>query len=210
MKTARMTALMRQLAMSLDHLEQIGLMHRDLKPENVLLCAHSSRLALADFGSAKFVEPGRPSTTYICTRFYRAPELILDRSLYSSSVDIWAFGCVLAEFAHGAPLFTGDTQVDVMSSIIRVRGMVTVDDIAHMPTHVFETIDDLAGVGTGCVCRPWSRVFTRRVRDRRVNASYGASYESVLDGCLQWNPSSRLTAHGLSRHTAWSPPLQAA
>jgi glycogen synthase kinase 3 beta len=205
MKAARMTVLMRQLALALAHLEQIGLMHRDLKPENVLLCVHSDRLALADFGSAKFVEPGKPNTTYMCTRFYRAPELILDRSIYSCSVDIWAFGCVLAELAHGAPLFTGDTQVEVMSSIIRVRGMVTVDDIAHMPTHAPESIGDLAGIGTGCVGRPWSRVFTRRVRDRRVNTSYGASYESALDGCLQWNPASRLSASDLSRHPAWCP-----
>jgi serine/threonine protein kinase len=201
MKTCRMTALMVQLARALDHLERIGLMHRDLKPENLLVDLPANRLVLADFGSAKFVERGQPNVTYVCTRFYRAPELILGRCAYGTSVDVWSFGCVLAELAFGGPLFTGDTQVDVMSRIIRIRGMVTVDDIAHMPTHRPEPID-LSGVGC-TAAKPWSRVFARRVGLRRVNTSYGEVYEQVLDACLQWNPSSRISAHDLSRHRAW-------
>ena len=157
MKAQRMTVLMEQLARALDHLERIGLMHRDVKPENVLVDVLANRLVLADFGSAKFVEHGAPSVTYVCTRFYRAPELILDRGVYGTSVDVWAFGCVLAEVAYGGPLFTGDTQVEVLSRIIRIRGMVTVDDIAHMPTHRPETID-LSGVGCTAAARPWSKV----------------------------------------------------
>ena len=149
-------------------------------------------------------EARSPSVTYICTRFYRAPELILGRSLYSTSVDIWAFGCILGEFAKGRPLFTGDTATDVLASIMRTRGMVTMNDIAHMPTHHPETIH-LEGVGMGVGVKPWSKVFTQRIRNRRIGTSYGECYESALDGCLQWNPSSRLSAAALGRHALFQP-----
>jgi len=180
MKTSRMTSMVGQLASALRHLEKLGLMHRDLKPENVLVDVQTNRLVLCDFGSAKFVERDcilnsgsgsgstKPSATYVCTRFYRSPELILGRDLYSTSVDIWSFGCIVAEFAYGGPLFTGDTQVEVMSRIIRIRGMVTADDIAHMPTSVPEPPSalnlDALGVGVQQIAaRPWSKVFARRV-----------------------------------------------
>jgi serine/threonine protein kinase len=253
MRTGRMTALAAQLARALGHLERIGLMHRDVKPDNVLVDLHTNRLALCDFGSAKFLGPAGPTSagptsagakflghagptsagptsagvTYVCTRNYRAPELILGRDMYSTSVDVWAFGCILGEFAYGRPLFGGDTQVDVLASIIRARGMVTADDIAHMPTSQLEEIDSDSDVGlaglsgltallgpTGLKAlaglsgpKPWSKVFTRRAGPlapmRRVNASYGEFYERVLDACLQWNPSSRTSAHDLCRDPAW-------
>jgi serine/threonine protein kinase len=206
MKTGRMTSMVGQLASALGHLEKMGLMHRDLKPENVLVDVRTSRVVLCDFGSAKFVErdcdlnPGS-GATYVCTRFYRSPELILGRDQYSTSVDIWSFGCIVAEFAYGGPLFTGDTQVEVLSRIIRIRGMVTVDDIAHMPTSIPEPISalslDCLGVGVQQIAKPWSKVFTRRVKGRRVSTSYGAWYEEMLDACLQWSPARRVSARDL-------------
>lgn len=203
MKQCRMNAMMGQLASALDHLEQIKLMHRDLKPDNILVNVDTNRLVLADFGSAKFVEEGQPNVTYVCTRFYRAPCLILGRDIYSTSVDIWSFGCVLAEFAYGSPLFRGDTQIDVMARIIKIRGMVTLDDIAHMPTHCPETIE-MDGIGLKCNVMPWSKVFTKRIGDKRVNTSYGENYEHILDDCLQWNPLNRISAYDLSRNLAFA------
>jgi serine/threonine protein kinase len=202
MKTDRMKNLMFQLSRALEYLEQIQLMHRDLKPDNILLSANANELRLADFGSAKFVEQSKSNTTYVCTRFYRAPCLILDRNMYSTSVDIWSFGCILGEFAYGRPLFTGDTQVDVMARIIRIRGMLTVDDIAGMPTNFPETID-MVGIGTLSTAKPWCKVFTRKLKDKIVNTSYGEKYEQVLDCCLKWNPLSRISAHDLCTHSCW-------
>ena len=203
MKQCRMNAMMGQLTSALDHLEQIKLMHRDLKPDNILVNVDTNRLVLADFGSAKFVEEGQPNVTYVCTRFYRAPCLILGRDIYSTSVDIWSFGCVLAEFAYGSPLFRGDTQIDVMARIIKIRGMVTLDDIAHMPTHCPETIE-MDGIGLRCNTTPWSKVFTKRLGDKRINTSYGENYEHILDDCLQWNPLNRISAYDLSRNLAFA------
>lgn len=198
LKTDKMYDLMWQLACALEFLEKIQLMHRDLKPDNILVNVNTNRLVLADFGSAKFVKEGQPNTTYVCTRFYRAPCLILGRDMYSTSIDIWSFGCILAEFAYGGPLFTGDNQIDVMSRIIRIRGMVTVDDIAHMPTHCSENID-LAGIGKISECKPWIKIFSRKIGNKRINTSYGKFYEEILNDCLQWNPSSRISALNLAK-----------
>ena len=195
MKMCLMNELMLQLACALEHLEKIRLMHRDIKPDNILVNVHANRLVLADFGSAKFVEHGQSHATYMCTRFYRAPCLILDRNMYSTSIDIWSFGCVLAEFAYGEPLFTGSTPTNVLSKIIRIRGMVTVDDIAYMPTSHPKNID----VGQVCVSKPWYKVFTRHINDKRINTSYGNKYEEILDACLQWNPLKRISACNLVR-----------
>lgn len=202
MKTDRMKRLMMQLASALDYLEQIQLMHRDLKPDNILLNANANELKLADFGSAKFVEKDKSNITYVCTRFYRAPCLILNRNMYSTSIDIWSFGCILGEFAYGKPLFTGDTQVDVMARIIRIRGMLTVDDIAGMQTNHPEAID-IEGIGLRCIPKPWSKVFTLKLKDKLVNTSYGEKYEHVLDACLKWNPLCRISAHDLYKHEYW-------
>jgi serine/threonine protein kinase len=198
LKIDKMYNMMWQLACALEFLEKIQLMHRDLKPDNILVNVNTNRLVLADFGSAKFVKEGQPNTTYVCTRFYRAPCLILGRDMYSTSIDIWSFGCILAEFAYGGPLFTGDNQIDVMTRIIRIRGMVTVDDIAHMPTHFSENID-LAGIGKISECKPWIKVFSRKNGNKRINTSYGEFYEEILNDCLQWNPSSRISAYKLQK-----------
>ena len=68
-------------------------------------------LKIADFGSAKRLGAQLPSTTYISSRWYRAPELILGRDLYTVSVDMWGFGCMLAEAAMGSPIFQGDDNI---------------------------------------------------------------------------------------------------
>ena len=90
-----------------------------------------------------------------------------------------------------------------MARIIRVRGMVTVDDIAHMPTQTNEPIETL-GLAASVEPKPWSKVFTRRVGTRRVNTSYGELYERALDACLQWNPDARISANELARSQAWA------
>lgn len=53
-------------------------------------------------------------TDYVATRWYRAPELLLNSKDYSYPVDIWAFGCLLFELLTGTPLFPGDTDFNTL------------------------------------------------------------------------------------------------
>ena len=96
--------------MSLTHL----LPRSDLKPENILLSnATSGEIKLIDFGSACF--ENRTVYSYIQSRFYRSPEVVLG-STYNVSIDMWSLGCVAAELFLGLPLFPGASEHDLMVS----------------------------------------------------------------------------------------------
>lgn len=81
-----------------------------------LFCLDSSLTA----HSAKQLVRGEPNVSYICSRYYRAPELIFGATDYTSNIDIWSAGCVLAELLLGQPIFPGDSGVDQLVEIIKV------------------------------------------------------------------------------------------
>lgn len=81
-----------QLARALAHIHGLGICHRDIKPQNLLLDPETHVLKLCDFGSAKFLVKGEPNVSYICSRYYRAPELIFGSTNYTTAIDIWSEG----------------------------------------------------------------------------------------------------------------------
>jgi dual specificity tyrosine-phosphorylation-regulated kinase 2/3/4 len=92
-----------------------------LKPENILLKqANKSGIKLIDFGSSCF--SNEKIYTYIQSRFYRAPEVMLAIP-YSAAIDMWSFGCILAELATGFPIFPGESESEQMALIIELIGM---------------------------------------------------------------------------------------
>ncbi|AFZ80627.1 protein kinase domain-containing protein [Theileria equi strain WA] len=98
---------LRNVAIGINEMHSRGLVHRDLKPDNILIDNENNpkEVKICDFGSSKrivragkyFDEPRNFSTPYICSRWYRAPELLLGSISYGSSVDNWSFGCICAE-----------------------------------------------------------------------------------------------------------------
>ncbi|RAL40915.1 hypothetical protein DM860_008613 [Cuscuta australis] len=94
-----------QIFRSLAYIHGIGVCHRDIKPQNLLVNPHTHQLKLCDFGSAKVLVKGEPNISYICSRYYRAPELIFGATEYTSAIDIWSVGCVLAELLLGQVLY---------------------------------------------------------------------------------------------------------
>lgn len=100
---------MRQILKGMAYVHAKGICHRDLKPENILR-NKDGVVKICDFGSAKVLSPNGLNTPYIVSRYYRAPELILACSDYSNAIDIWAIGCILAEFLTKRPIFPGKTE----------------------------------------------------------------------------------------------------
>lgn len=64
--------------------------------------------------------PKEPNISYICSRYYRAPELIFGATDYTTAIDMWSVGCVMAELLLGQPLFPGESGVDQLVEIIKV------------------------------------------------------------------------------------------
>ncbi|VDL89324.1 unnamed protein product [Schistocephalus solidus] len=102
--------------------------------------------------STKVLVPGEPNVSYICSRYYRAPELIFGATQYTVRIDMWSAGCVIGELLLGRPLFPGDSGVDQLVEIIKVLGTPTLEQVKEMnPQYskfVFPSIK-------GC---PWEKV----------------------------------------------------
>ena len=125
-----------QMFRALAYLNGIGISHRDIKPQNILLNPINSSLKICDFGSAKKLVKGEPNIAYICSRYYRAPELIFGATEYTTDIDTWSIGCVIAELFKGEPLFAGDSAVDQLVEIIKILGTPTIEQIKKMnPEH---------------------------------------------------------------------------
>ena len=111
-----------QMIIALKHVHSSGLIHCDLKPENVLFKAENkSSIKLIDFGSS--CEKNNKIYTYIQSRFYRAPEVILDAG-YTEKIDIWSMGCILFELHKGVPIFQGANEQDQLRKIVEVIGNI--------------------------------------------------------------------------------------
>lgn len=123
---------MYQLFRSLAYIHSKGICHRDIKPQNLLLDPSTGVLKLCDFGSAKVLIQGEPNVSYICSRYYRAPELIFGAVNYTCQIDVWSAGCVFAELLLGQPIFPGESGVDQLVEIIKVLGTPSHEQIRDM------------------------------------------------------------------------------
>jgi len=121
-----------QIARALLYINAVGICHRDIKPQNLLIDPTTHVLVICDFGSAKKLIKGEPNVSYICSRYYRAPELIFGCTDYTTQIDIWSMGCVVAEFMLGQPIFPGESGVDQLVEIIKILGTPTKEQILSM------------------------------------------------------------------------------
>lgn len=102
------------------HLNKV--LHRDLKPQNILINTNG-QLKLADFGLARSSAiPVSNVSNDVVTLWYRAPDVLLGSRAYSTSIDIWSAGCIMAEMYARRPLFPGTTNEDQLVRIFRIMG----------------------------------------------------------------------------------------
>jgi glycogen synthase kinase 3 beta len=169
---------MYQVARSLAYIHELGICHRDIKPQNLLLDPNSHVVKLCDFGSAKMLVKGESNIAYICSRYYRAPELIFGATDYTTAIDTWSFGCVFAELMLGQPLFPGDSNVDQLVEIIKVVGTPTREEIQAMNHNYTEF------KFPQIKAHPWSKVFRSKATPEAVD---------LMSKLLVYTPTKRLT-----------------
>ncbi|XP_048141608.1 shaggy-related protein kinase theta-like [Rhodamnia argentea] len=169
-----------QICRALNYLHNVvGVCHRDIKPQNLLVNPHTHQLKICDFGSAKKLVPGEPNISYICSRYYRAPELIFGASEYTTAIDMWSVGCVLAELLLGHPLFPGESGVDQLVEIIKILGTPTREEIKCMnPNYSEFKFPQIKA-------HPWHKVFHKRLPPDAVD---------LVSRLLQYSPNLRCTA----------------
>lgn len=108
-----------QLLRGLKYIHSANVLHRDLKPSNLLLNSNCD-LKICDFGLARTTSETDFMTEYVVTRWYRAPELLLNCSEYTAAIDIWSVGCILLEIIRREPLFPGKDYVQQLGLITEV------------------------------------------------------------------------------------------
>nr|XP_045374286.1 mitogen-activated protein kinase 12 isoform X3 [Camelus bactrianus] len=108
-----------QMLKGLKYIHDAGIIHRDLKPGN-LAVNEDCELKILDFGLAR--QADSEMTGYVVTRWYRAPEVILNWMHYTQTVDIWSVGCIMAEMITGKTLFKGNDHLDQLKEIMKVTG----------------------------------------------------------------------------------------
>ena len=106
-----------QILKALKYMHSAGVLHRDIKPSNLLLNADCD-VKLCDFGLARGVEDEEHTLTeYVVTRWYRAPEIMLACATYTSAIDVWATGCILAELYGRQAVFPGNDYLHQLKLI---------------------------------------------------------------------------------------------
>ena len=121
-----------QIIRGLAYMHALGICHRDMKPQNILTDPETHELKICDFGSAKKLVKGQPNVSYISSRPYRAPELIFGATEYTSAIDLWSGGCVIAELVLQQPIFAGDSSLEQIVEIIKVLGTPNKSQIISM------------------------------------------------------------------------------
>ncbi|XP_008790283.1 mitogen-activated protein kinase homolog MMK2-like [Phoenix dactylifera] len=110
-----------QILRGLKYVHSANVLHRDIKPSNLLINANCD-LKIGDFGLARTTSETDFMTEYVVTRWYRAPELLLNCSEYTAAIDIWSVGCILGEIVTREPLFPGRDYVHQLRLITELIG----------------------------------------------------------------------------------------
>ncbi|XP_061533139.1 dual specificity tyrosine-phosphorylation-regulated kinase 4 isoform X1 [Phycodurus eques] len=178
-------ALLRCLQML--HREKI--IHCDLKPENILLSQRGpGNIKVVDFGSSCYEQ--QRVYTYIQSRFYRSPEVILGHP-YSVAIDMWSLGCILAELHTGYPLFPGESEVEQIACIMELLGMPPNDFVqsASRRRLFFDSKGNPRNTtnSKGKKRRPNSKELSTTLKTN------DALFLDFITRCLTWDPTKRMT-----------------
>ncbi|XP_072044482.1 mitogen-activated protein kinase 1-like [Amphiura filiformis] len=179
-----------QILRGLKYIHSANVLHRDLKPSNLLLNT-TCDLKICDFGLARIADPNHDHTgfltEYVATRWYRAPEIMLNSKGYTKSIDIWSVGCILAEMLSNRPIFPGKHYLDQLNHILAILGSPTSDDLKcilnEKARSYLQTLPPKPKV-------PWTKLYPQ--------ADHKAL--DLLDKMLTFNPNNRITVEESLAH----------
>ena len=185
-----------QILVSLKFLRRQRVIHCDLKPENILLRqSNKSSIKMIDLGSSCFED--ERVYTYIQSRFYRAPEVILGAT-YDCGIDMWSLACILAELYTGYPLFPGENEAEQIACFMEINGVPprALLDKSERGKKYFDSSGEpkLVANSKGKKRTPNSKDLGALLRctDR--------GFIDFLSRCLRWDVADRITPDAALRH----------
>lgn len=171
--------IIKQICLGVFNLHQKQICHRDLKTENILVDFETNEVCVADLGSAKeFKNNNNGGIAYICSRPYRAPELILGHTKYDVNIDLWSLGCIIYEVicVSKKRLFHGKTGADILKEIVALFGPPSNEDLDGM--------DERRDV------KIVSEIEPQNISDS-IDPKYDKELAELMKECLRWNPKKR-------------------
>ncbi|KAK4252030.1 kinase-like domain-containing protein [Corynascus novoguineensis] len=211
-----------QIMQGLEHIHAHSFFHRDIKPENILVStsAHSDytnsfrrysalvtppstpptyTVKIADFGLARETHSKLPYTTYVSTRWYRAPEVLLRAGEYSAPVDIWAVGAMAVEVATLKPLFPGGNEVDQVWRVCEIMGSPALwTNKAGLPVGGGEWREGTRLAGKLGFSFP--KMAPHSMETFLPSPQWPASLARFVTWCLMWDPKNRPTSSQAIAH----------
>ena len=154
---------MRALLSGLAAMHARNVMHRDIKNRNLVIHRRSSSLRIIDLGLSEIYQPGKQYNLFVCSKFYKAPELLLKYVYYDFAVDIWSAGCVFASLLFiKEPFFRGNSKYDQISFLASLFGADSILKYAtkyslHLNTNIRKILRD-------CVSVSWNDFLTQENR----------------------------------------------
>ncbi|CAD2089343.1 cdc2-related protein kinase 3, putative [Plasmodium vinckei lentum] len=193
--------IMLQLFQALEYCHKNNVIHRDIKIANLLMDANGT-LKLADFGLARYHIDSLASnmTNRVITLWYRPPELLLGSENYSSSVDMWSCGCVLAELLTSNPLFTADNESDILKTIVNKIGLPNNNDykfLKRLPLWNKVQFNPIHPSNINNLNQ------TKKIETENIIKNLHGVGELGLDlfkKLLKWDPLERISAHDSLNH----------
>ena len=179
-----------QILRGLKYLHSANILHRDLKPSNLLLNSNCD-LKISDFGLSRILDDEPPEflSEYVTTRWYRAPEVLLNYKNYGPPMDMWSIGCITAELILKRPLFTGKSTTQQLQLINEILGSPTEEDLED------------------CV-NPKARDFMYSLPNKPKielekifkNHEFDNLEIDFINNLLIWDPKNRMTIHEALEH----------
>lgn len=184
-----------QMLCALHHIHSAGVLHRDMKPSNILLNSNCD-LKICDFGLARgglHSESSRARslelTEYVVTRWYRAPEIMLNCLHYTEAIDVWAVGCIFAEMLLREPLFPGNDYIHQLKLIVKFLGTPKQEDIAFV-----KNVKALRFLAKLSISKP------KKWRDVFAGHDVNPLAVDLLTKMLMFNPAKRISVEDALRH----------
>ena len=168
-----------QLLMALKAIHSANIIHCDLKPDNILLKNKGkSSIKLIDFGSACY--ESNKVLEYIQSRYYRAPEILLETS-YDRKIDIWSLGCIVVELLIGQPLFPAKSECELFNMFVVTLGLPPKDFMALGKRSKYYTKLNKS-------IKPATKTI------ELVLHGFDSGLVDFVKGCLKWKPEERMDA----------------